>query len=471
MKKLITVCICFSVMVSISAQTPKKVQQWKDIVAKGKKDTTTLIALDSLQNWYGYNLTDSGNYYLEMLSSLAEETKNYKYIFLTLRASYEQKFILGKTADALKDAYTFVSIAEKLRDSSAISGGLAGIGNVHKEYENYEKALEYYRASLHIAKLRNKPGALIVPMLNLGFTFAQLNRLDSALYYAQQAYTSAVNNQSTLQLTAEVYLADVHYKLKNYQIAKSFYASGGTGIMNLKRDRFYGSRPVVWFNLGLANCFKQLNNIDSSINYAKKALQAAQKINYLKGLKDAEKLLAELFEKTDQTDSAFHYQKLFIIHNDSLFNRNKASAVESITLEQNKIEEEKQNTIKQQAEDRKHNIQLAFIAIGILSASIIFLLLSNSFIVSHKVVGFLSVLVLLVVFEFINLLLHPFLERITHHSPILMLLGLVAIAALIIPLHHRLEHWATHKLVEKNKAIRLAQAKKTIEELEGNKNA
>ena len=47
-----------------------------------------------------------------------------------------------------------------------------------------------------------------------------------------------------------------------------------------------------------------------------------------------------------------------------------------------------------------------------------------------------------------------------------MLLALVAIAALIVPLHHRLEHWTTHKLVEKNKAIRLAKAKKTIEELE-----
>ena len=48
------------------------------------------------------------------------------------------------------------------------------------------------------------------------------------------------------------------------------------------------------------------------------------------------------------------------------------------------------------------------------------------------------------------------------------LLGLVAIAALIIPLHHKLEHWTTQKLVEKNKAIRLANAKKTIEELENN---
>jgi hypothetical protein len=61
---------------------------------------------------------------------------------------------------------------------------------------------------------------------------------------------------------------------------------------------------------------------------------------------------------------------------------------------------------------------------------------------------------------------HPFLERITHHSPVLMLLALVCIAALLVPLHHKVEHWATAKLVQKNKQIRLASAKKTIEELE-----
>ncbi|MBK8140543.1 MAG: hypothetical protein IPK57_05760 [Chitinophagaceae bacterium] len=70
---------------------------------------------------------------------------------------------------------------------------------------------------------------------------------------------------------------------------------------------------------------------------------------------------------------------------------------------------------------------------------------------------------LLLVFEFLTLLLHPFLERITHHSTVLMLLALVCIAALLVPLHHKLEKWATHKLMEKNKAIRLAAAKKTIQ--------
>ena len=80
-------------------------------------------------------------------------------------------------------------------------------------------------------------------------------------------------------------------------------------------------------------------------------------------------------------------------------------------------------------------------------------------------IEFLGVVALLIVFEFINLLLHPFLEGITHHSPVLMLLALVCIAALLAPLHHKTENWATHKLVEKNKLMRLAAAKKTIEQL------
>jgi hypothetical protein len=43
-----------------------------------------------------------------------------------------------------------------------------------------------------------------------------------------------------------------------------------------------------------------------------------------------------------------------------------------------------------------------------------------------------------------------------------MLLALVCIAALLVPMHHRLEKWAVHKLLEKNKKIKLKEAKKMI---------
>jgi hypothetical protein len=44
---------------------------------------------------------------------------------------------------------------------------------------------------------------------------------------------------------------------------------------------------------------------------------------------------------------------------------------------------------------------------------------------------------------------------------------MVGIASMLVPVHHWMENWITHQLVEKNKKIRLEAAKKTIASLEG----
>jgi hypothetical protein len=151
-----------------------------------------------------------------------------------------------------------------------------------------------------------------------------------------------------------------------------------------------------------------------------------------------------------------------------MFNAKTVQQTQMLTLENELKQQELAAEKEKAAEQRKQNIQFALIALGIITFIIFFILLSRRHITNTKLIQFLGVVALLLVFEFLNLLLHPFLERITHHSPVLMLLALVSIAALLVPLHHKLEHWAVHKLVEKNKAIRLAAAKKTIEELEKN---
>jgi hypothetical protein len=136
-------------------------------------------------------------------------------------------------------------------------------------------------------------------------------------------------------------------------------------------------------------------------------------------------------------------------------------------VEQLRLRDEELKNIKAE-EERQRQIQYLFIGIGIIAAVLLFLLLSHSIIAKEGLIKFIGIIGLLVVFEFINLLIHPALERMTHHSPVLMLLILVCLAALLIPLHHRLEKWVTHKMVEKNKRIRLAAAKRTIEQLEKN---
>ena len=98
---------------------------------------------------------------------------------------------------------------------------------------------------------------------------------------------------------------------------------------------------------------------------------------------------------------------------------------------------------------------------------IFLLIFSRTSVVGAKAIKNLSLIALLLFFEFINLLVHPFLGEITHHSPILMLLCMAVIAGLLIPLHHRMEKLITNMLVSKNNRVRLEAARRTIEELEG----
>ena len=173
------------------------------------------------------------------------------------------------------------------------------------------------------------------------------------------------------------------------------------------------------------------------------------------------KLLSDIYRK-ENADSALKYQDIYIAANDSMYSAKNIQQTQLMSTE-NELKQQELEIEKIKAEQqRKQNIQYALLGLGIITFIILFLALSRRHITNTKLIQFLGVVALLVVFEFLNLLLHPFLERITHHSPVLMLLALVCIAALLVPLHHKLEKWATHKLVAKNKAIRLASAKKTI---------
>jgi len=52
---------------------------------------------------------------------------------------------------------------------------------------------------------------------------------------------------------------------------------------------------------------------------------------------------------------------------------------------------------------------------------------------------------LLLLFEFINLLVHPLAGSITGHQPIFMLLILMCLAAVLVPVHHRVEKWVKQR--------------------------
>ncbi|MBK7943508.1 MAG: hypothetical protein IPJ87_16820 [Flavobacteriales bacterium] len=118
---------------------------------------------------------------------------------------------------------------------------------------------------------------------------------------------------------------------------------------------------------------------------------------------------------------------------DSLTNVNNLYKVQGMTFEQELKDHEDAKLKAEASAARSRNIQFGIIALIVLTLGIFLLVFSRTAVVGAKAIKNLSPIALLLFFEFINLLLHPFLDRITNHSPILMLLCMAAIAGAADP--------------------------------------
>ena len=369
--------------------------------------------------------------------------------------------VSGNIEKGLGYALKGKEIAEQTGSEKLLAISNTFLGLIYKFLANFPKAISFYMASVQSAEKANYQQAQVMGFQNLSEIYLAISEIDSALMYAQKDYelSQRIKYYDFFSYTL-INLGAVHGKLGNSAVA--------LGYFDMAIQESYKSKSLRQLNRAFtakAKYFNDINQKDSSIIYAKKAIAAVQNTDFASNSIKPAQLLLDIY-RGSSVDSAFKYSEMYRVANDSLFNTKAIQQTQLLTFEdelrQQKSAEEK---IKEE-QQRKENIQYALLALGIITFIILFLMLSRRHITNTKLIQFLGVLALLLVFEFLNLLLHPFLERITNHSPILMLLALVCIAALLVPLHHKLEKWATQKLVEKNKQIQLANAKKTIEELE-----
>ena len=371
----------------------------------------------------------------------------------------------GNTEKSFKYNLDAVSLATATGNEKLIANTTLNLAHNYKDQADYTKAIQMYKSVADIAAKLNDELVQNWAFSSLGEIYMQINKLDSALMYSQRAYELSIrlNYHDNLSFILQ-HLGATQGKMGNHSLA--------VGYFDMAIKQGYAMNSARYISEGytaLAEYFHGTNQFDSGVLYAKKAIDAVKNTPFSnKSIKPA-KLLLDIYENTN-SDSAIKYFKIYKAANDSVFNAKTIQQTQIMTFE-SEIKQQELYAEKQiDEQQRRQNVQYALLAFGIITFIILFLLLSRSFITNTKMIEFLGVIALLIVFEFLNLLLHPFLERITNHSPVLMLLALVCIAALLVPLHHKVEKWATAKLVEKNKKIRLAAAKKTIEQLENNSN-
>jgi hypothetical protein len=159
--------------------------------------------------------------------------------------------------------------------------------------------------------------------------------------------------------------------------------------------------------------------------------------------------LESFYKKNNNIDSAYAYLSLSQALHDSINSKDRIRQSQIISsneqLRQTELAEQKLKAKK----ERQQQLQLLFIGIFIPAFFLMTLLLSRRKI-HVRVIKFLGVISLLILFEYLTLLLHPYVADKTNHTPIVELLIFVAIAAILIRAHHRIEQWFIDKLINRS---------------------
>ena len=463
MKKIFILLLFISITGISFAQTKYAADSLKTVLSATNKPVEQFDLLNKINEAFfedGDANLDSASIFRMLL--IAQRLNNDSLLAISYNTIGNIYFFnTGDYSKALEYFFKGVPLAERANDKRRLSSLYADISQVFETMGNYDEQIKYIKkAELALPEKKSTmyDFMLVQVQINYASYFLNQRQPDSSLHYIQGLNETNYRLKGKIFESVSLTLSAKAYQQRgDVELAAAFFNKAIAVTDSISNAYNQLSVREAYANFLLAG-----NKIENARNQAFKLMQAGQQLNNNDYKLSAAGFLKRVYDTLKNTDSAYYYLQLQYAFRDSVFSQEKTNKIQSLEFsERIRVTEEEVKRIKQE-EQRMQNIQYALIALGIIIFLILFLVLSHSTIINTKLIQFLGVVALLVAFEFFNLLLHPFLERITHHSPVLMLLALVCIAALLVPLHHKLEKWATHKLVEKNKQIRLANARKTI---------
>ncbi|MCU4175720.1 tetratricopeptide repeat-containing sensor histidine kinase [Carboxylicivirga sp. N1Y90] len=330
-----------------------------------------------------YNYDEAIDYYTtgKEYSALINDTLQQAKANLNIGLIHRRQ---GAFAKAVQGYYDALSVFESMNDKKGIAICYLSIGSIHRVSFQEESAIKAYEEALEIFKELGDEYGIDACNTNLGITYKKAGNYTKALEFYTKVFDYCEKNGNRLQLGRAYSNIGMVYDSLDRRIAYDFHEKGlNIGLeLNDYPNVATSATSMAYWHLHEYDLTKASKHLQKSIDMGRTALQATdsieqpfKRISILEGLMEAHGLKGEY-------KAAYQYAQMRMEIKETLYNKEKAEAMEEIATRYQTEKKEVQIQLQEQTiaaqdlhleqEKKLRNVLLIGASILLILAVIIF---------------------------------------------------------------------------------------------------
>ena len=254
--------------------------------------------------------------YSDTLMMEAMRQDSTKYIFnshLQTGNALQQK---GNLSGALESYFKAMEIANKGSDKNQLGIMYTAIAAVYAGMDNRKNVRQYYSDAIAIFKTEKDTLNYAVAMENLGDTYLEWSKPDSALLYFNQSGSIFKKLDRKLPLA---------YNLGNKGLAYAQKGRPTKAEENIKEavsilEELGDYRPITTYLTYMSDIYADREDWDGAFDYSLRSLELAKQYGLKAEISSAYLKLSELYERTGYASASLNYYRKYIAFRDSVIN-------------------------------------------------------------------------------------------------------------------------------------------------------
>jgi signal transduction histidine kinase len=323
------------------------------------------------------NLLDSALVHYEKALMVANNLNN-DYLKATI---FNEIAIVNKRMGKYKIAKDYyqnsLAIAKQAKDLQLEEFGYHGLGTLYEVMGDYDKAIENYWSSIHLAELQGSRSGVVNTMQNIAITYTKLKNHQTALETIEKAYKLSLEEKDTLLIGSVLfdygkvlnakdfhdeallkfteslrlfqsanlkpliarcyfYIADTYTSKGNYALAQSYF------LQCADYKSFISVKSYTELNAKLGSLYIKQGRWHEAENAFLTSFQQADKYQLRDLKKESALSLSEVYAKLNDFSKAYQFGNIASLLRDSLYNEAQSKGITELQFKYDTEKSEKE---------------------------------------------------------------------------------------------------------------------------------